>query len=109
MSNYSHVFCLNFNLNYRITSNIYQFPENKWQDKPFSFDKYRIPFWTTAPKSPNPITFADALLWGKQIGDVATSGYEVIFRQPRARELYTKTSVRKLFINKIQRTILNLL
>lgn len=46
-----------------------------------------------APKYSAPITFSSTILWAKQIGDAATNGYEVIFRQPRIRELFSVSPV----------------
>lgn len=55
--------------------------------------KGKVPSWIIAPKYPNPITFADGILWAKQLGDAATNGYSVIFRQPRVREFLSDSPV----------------
>lgn len=52
-----------------------------------------IGVWTTIPKVQGPIIFSSVLTYAMQVGDVAKSGYEVVFRQPRMYELVSATPV----------------
>lgn len=74
------------------------FPANSWMDQLLTTNKFKVPVWTTLPKSPNPIIYEDAILWARQLGEAAKIGYEVVFRQPRLRELYSETPVRIISI-----------
>ncbi|XP_056641700.1 uncharacterized protein LOC130448364 [Diorhabda sublineata] len=55
--------------------------------------KPRVKVWTTVPKSTEPVTFSSALVWAKQIGNLAKMGYDVVFRQPRIHELFAATPI----------------
>ncbi|KAI4461902.1 heparanase [Holotrichia oblita] len=53
----------------------------------------RLPIWLEIPKSQNPITFKSAMDWAKDIGDTASLGYEVLFREPRLFEVIAETPI----------------
>lgn len=61
----------------------------KFWPKPTS----NVGVWTTIPKCQGPITFSSVLTYARQVGDVAKSGYEVVFRQPRMYEFTSDTPV----------------
>nr|XP_023024228.1 uncharacterized protein LOC111512356 [Leptinotarsa decemlineata] len=52
-----------------------------------------VKIWTTAPKPSETVIFSSVLLWAKQIGNAAKTGYDVVFRQPRMHELFSDTPV----------------
>ncbi|GLV32764.1 uncharacterized protein CBL_00529 [Carabus blaptoides fortunei] len=66
------------------------YPEKITKLTPFT-TKYSPAVWTTAPRSPKPTSFKDGLLWAKYLGQAATAGYDVIFRQPKIKELFEIT------------------
>ncbi|CAH1170402.1 unnamed protein product [Phaedon cochleariae] len=68
------------------------FPENDMASKLLQRSpRPNVKLWTTAPKSEGPVTFSSALLWAKQLGNAAKTGYDVVFRQPRIHELFSDT------------------
>lgn len=68
------------------------FPGKITKLTPFT-TKYSPAVWTIAPRSPKPTSFKDGLLWAKYLGQAATAGYDVIFRQPKIKELFEITPV----------------
>ncbi|GJQ75950.1 hypothetical protein Trydic_g18006 [Trypoxylus dichotomus] len=60
---------------------------------PKSIAGMRLPIWLQIPKSQSPITFKSAIDWAKIIGETASIGYELIFREPRLFEIIADTPV----------------
>ncbi|XP_050310397.1 uncharacterized protein LOC126746276 [Anthonomus grandis grandis] len=49
--------------------------------------------WTSIPKEKHPITFKSAMEWALKVGNAATLGYDVVFREPRLFEITHDTPV----------------
>ncbi|XP_076265337.1 uncharacterized protein LOC143199418 isoform X2 [Rhynchophorus ferrugineus] len=47
----------------------------------------KVSMWTVMPKDLSPVTFKSAMEWTQRVEEAAYAGYDVIFREPRLREI----------------------
>ncbi|XP_066253298.1 calponin homology domain-containing protein DDB_G0272472-like [Euwallacea similis] len=67
-----------------------------WQSVPISKNYIgfkKTEFWTSVPKDDRPATFPSAIQWARKVGEAASLGYDVIFREPRVTEFIRDTPV----------------
>ncbi|XP_066139321.1 uncharacterized protein [Euwallacea fornicatus] len=67
-----------------------------WQSVPISKSYIgfkKAEFWTSIPKDNQPTTFFSAMRWARKVGEAASLGYDVIFREPRITEFTRDTPV----------------